>query len=76
MKPYQRGDVVIIDVPIPASGHVQGGKRPWVIVQNNMGNQFSPHQHCSPSDHKDEAAGNAHSCCFCVGELGAKHGRV
>jgi len=22
--------------------HVQGGKRPWVIVQNNMGNQFSP----------------------------------
>ena len=42
MKPYQRGDVVIIDVPIPASGHVQGGKRPWVIVQNNMGNQFSP----------------------------------
>lgn len=42
MKPYQRGDVVIIDVPIPASGHVQGDKRPWVIVQNNMGNQFSP----------------------------------
>ena len=42
MKPYQRGDVVIIDVPIPASGHVQGGKRPWVIVQNNTGNQFSP----------------------------------
>lgn len=42
MKPYQRGDVVIIDVPIPASGHVQGGKRPWVIVQNNMGNQFFP----------------------------------
>ena len=42
MKPYQRGDVVHIDVPIPSSGHVQGGKRPWVIVQNNMGNQFSP----------------------------------
>lgn len=42
MKPYQRGDVVIIDVPIPASGHVQGGKRSWVIVQNNTGNQFSP----------------------------------
>lgn len=42
MKPYQRGDVVLIDVPIPPSSHVQGGKRPWVIVQNNMGNQFSP----------------------------------
>lgn len=42
MKPYQRGDIVIIDVPIPATGHVQGGKRPWLVVQNNVGNQFSP----------------------------------
>lgn len=42
MKPYQRGDVVFIDVPIPTSGHVQGGRRPWVIVQNNVGNQHSP----------------------------------
>ncbi len=42
MKPYQRGDVVIIDIPIPVSSHVQAGKRPWIIVQNNMGNRFSP----------------------------------
>ena len=42
MKPYQRGDVVLIDVPYPTSGHVQGGKRPWIIVQNNVGNQYSP----------------------------------
>lgn len=42
MKPYQRGDVVFIDVPVPTSGHVQGGRRPWVIVQNNVGNQHSP----------------------------------
>lgn len=42
MKPYQRGDVVVIDVPLPASGHVQAGKRPWVVMQNNVGNQFSP----------------------------------
>ena len=42
MKNYQRGDVVIIDVPIPATGNVQGGKRPWLIVPNNVGNQFSP----------------------------------
>lgn len=42
MKPYQRGDVVVIDVPLPASGHVQAGKRPLVVVQNNVGNQFSP----------------------------------
>ena len=41
MKPYQRGDVVIIDVPMPTNSHIQGGKRPWVVVQNNVGNQFS-----------------------------------
>lgn len=42
MKPYQRGDVVIINLPIPEKSHVQGGCRPWLIVQNNVGNQFSP----------------------------------
>lgn len=42
MKPYQRGDVVYIDLPIPEAGHVQGGYRPWVIVQNNVGNEYSP----------------------------------
>lgn len=41
MKPYQRGDVVIIDVPMFANSHIQAGKRPWVVVQNNVGNQFS-----------------------------------
>lgn len=32
MKPYQRGDVVIIDVPFAIASHVQAGKRPWIIV--------------------------------------------
>lgn len=41
MKPYQRGDVVIIDVPMLTNSHIQAGKRPWVVVQNNVGNQFS-----------------------------------
>lgn len=41
MKPYQRGDVVVIDVPMLANSHIQAGKRPWVVVQNNVGNQFS-----------------------------------
>lgn len=40
-KTYQRGDVVIIDVPIPQEGHVQGGSRPWIVVQNDMGNRHS-----------------------------------
>lgn len=42
MKPYQRGDVVLINLPIPMEGHIQGGSRPCVIVQNNVGNEFSP----------------------------------
>jgi len=42
MKPYQRGDVVLFDAPIPQTGHVQGGIRPWVIVQNDIGNNHSP----------------------------------
>jgi mRNA interferase MazF len=42
MKPYQRGDVVLINIPVPENSHVQGGNRPWLIVQNNVGNQFSP----------------------------------
>lgn len=41
MKPYQRGDVVIIDVPMLTNSDIQAGKRPWVVVQNNVGNQFS-----------------------------------
>lgn len=41
MKPYQRGDVVLIDAPYPENSHILGGKRPWIIVQNNVGNQFS-----------------------------------
>ena len=41
-KTYQRGDVVMIDVPMPTTGHVQGGNRPWVVVQNEIGNKHSP----------------------------------
>ncbi len=41
-KTYQRGDVVMIDVPMPTSGHILGGKRPWVVVQNDVGNRHSP----------------------------------
>ena len=41
-KPYLRGDVVLIDMPLMRNSHVLGGVRPWVIVQNDLGNQFSP----------------------------------
>ena len=42
MKRYRRGDVVVIDVPPLAGSHIRAGKRPWVVVQNNVGNRFSP----------------------------------
>lgn len=42
MKPYHRGDVVLINAPFNENSHVLGGTRPWVIVQNNIGNMYSP----------------------------------
>ena len=31
MKPYQRGDVVVIDIPMLANSHIQAGKRPSMV---------------------------------------------
>ena len=42
MRMYQRGDVVYIRLPKIEGSHVQGGMRPCVIVQNNVGNRYSP----------------------------------
>lgn len=42
MLKFKRGDVVEINVPFPASSHIQGGRRPYIIVQNNLGNFYSP----------------------------------
>mgnify|MGYP002515621163 CR=1 FL=1 len=42
MNDYKRGDVVLIDNPIRPDSHLQGGRRPWVIVQNDKGNFYSP----------------------------------
>lgn len=50
MKRYRRGDVVVIDVPLLAGSHIQAGKRPWVVVQNNVGNRFSPTTIVVPPD--------------------------
>ena len=36
-----RGDVVLVDLD-PAQGAEKMGKRPCVVVQNNMGNEKSP----------------------------------
>lgn len=37
----KRGDVFFINTPRPVEGHVQGGRRPWVVVQNDVGNRYS-----------------------------------
>lgn len=42
MKSFRRGDIVLIDVPIVDGSRVQGGNRPWLIVQNDVGNRHSP----------------------------------
>ena len=38
---YRRGDVYLIDLPVPVD-HIQGGLRPCVNIQNEIGNKHSP----------------------------------
>lgn len=41
VMPCRRGEVYFVDLnPVP--GREQGGRRPVLIVQNDIGNQFSP----------------------------------
>lgn len=42
MNKIRRGDVVIMDLPFDKGSHIQGGKRPWVVLQNDTGNASSP----------------------------------
>lgn len=37
----KRGDIFLVDLPIN-KGHIQSGKRPVIVVQNDIGNKFSP----------------------------------
>lgn len=32
MNKIRRGDVVIMDLPFDSGSHIQGGKRPWVVL--------------------------------------------
>ena len=41
MKTIKRGDIYYADLS-PAVGSEQGGTRPVLIVQNNVGNKHSP----------------------------------
>ena len=37
----KRGDIVFVDLP-GSTEHVQGSFRPWLVVQNDKGNYYSP----------------------------------
>lgn len=41
MKKITRGDIFLVQLDASYS-HVQNGKRPCLIIQNNLGNTFSP----------------------------------
>ncbi|MDK0983053.1 type II toxin-antitoxin system PemK/MazF family toxin [Clostridium perfringens] len=38
---YKRGNIIIVDLGI-GKGSEQGGERPCIIIQNNIGNRFAP----------------------------------
>lgn len=40
-REIKRGDILFVDLR-GAEGSEQGGKRPVVVIQNNIGNKFSP----------------------------------
>lgn len=42
MKNYRRGDVVLIESEYAVDSHVQTGTRPFLVVQNDVGNANSP----------------------------------
>lgn len=39
-KNIKRGDIYLVDLS-PTKGHEQSGKRPVVVIQNNIANMFS-----------------------------------
>lgn len=41
MKTYRKGDIYLINLD-ESKSHVQKGTRPCLVVQNNLGNAFSP----------------------------------
>ena len=40
-RPCRRGEIYYADLN-PIKGHEQGGRRPVLVIQNDIGNQYSP----------------------------------
>ena len=53
---YRRGDIYIADLGEPV-GSEQGGIRPVLVVQNNVGNRFSPTLEIAPLTSRDKRPG-------------------
>ncbi|MBM6725384.1 type II toxin-antitoxin system PemK/MazF family toxin [Pseudoflavonifractor phocaeensis] len=61
MKTYHRGDIYYADLR-PVVGSEQGGIRPVVILQNNVGNQYSPTVIAAPITTKNKPRIPTHVC--------------
>ena len=61
MKTYYRGDIYYADLR-PVVGSEQGGIRPVVILQNNVGNQYSPTVIAAPITTKKKPRIPTHVC--------------
>ncbi|MBM6888128.1 type II toxin-antitoxin system PemK/MazF family toxin [Pseudoflavonifractor phocaeensis] len=79
MKTYYRGDIYYADLR-PVVGSEQGGIRPVVILQNNVGNRYSPTMLSSSAladlrrtrllQNSSHSSGNAASIPTATGECG------
>ena len=57
----QRGDIYLIDLTDNV-GSEQGGVRPAVVVQNDVGNQYAPTTIICPITSRDKTMGATHVC--------------
>ncbi len=53
---YKRGDIYLADLG-EGKGSEQGGKRPVVVLQNDVGNHYSPNLTIVPLTSKDKKPG-------------------
>lgn len=42
MKEIKRGDILMVELPNNENSNIQSGFRPVLVVQNNIGNRYSP----------------------------------
>ena len=68
-KPYYRGELYYADLG-KGIGSEQEGYRPVVIIQNNMGNKFSPTVIVAPVTTNHEAKAKLPTHCYIGAESG------